>query len=196
MIRFITLSVILFVTISNVSAQDPLSSQFRNLPDARLQRSPHTLRGGISFSPSEPTGSLTIYRGRMELDSICGFDFDFNFREQLARVFGDFRGPIGTAPRGGGVCHSLTVFPGVHVMHSSTFRATSIKPFGFSKPIVDRSCNWGIWPGLPTARKPKPTVSAGCWAKRKISRLPSTPVALDSATFGDPMALRPPASIS
>jgi hypothetical protein len=91
MIRFITVSLILVLTVSSATAQDPLSSQFRDLPDARLQRSPNTLRGGMSFSPAEPTGSLTIYRGRMELDSMCGFDFDFNFAQQLERFLAGFR---------------------------------------------------------------------------------------------------------
>ena len=90
MIRFITVSLILVFTASSATAQDPLSSTFRDLPDARLQRSPNTLRGGMSFSPAEPTGSLTIYRGRMELDSMCGFDFDFNFAQQLERFLAAF----------------------------------------------------------------------------------------------------------
>ena len=94
MIRFITVSLILVLTVSSAVAQDPLSSQFRDLADPRLQRSPNTLRGGLSFSAPESPGSLTIYRGRMELDSICGFDFDFNFAQQLARFLEAFEGQL------------------------------------------------------------------------------------------------------
>ena len=95
MIRFIAASLILVLMVSSVAAQtETLSSQFGGFADARLQRSPNTLRGGINFSPSEPSGSLTIYRGRMQLDSMCGFDFNFNFTQQLARFLAAFEGQL------------------------------------------------------------------------------------------------------
>jgi hypothetical protein len=75
---------ILILTTVSVHAQSlPLFDANAGNLDVSLQRDPTTIWGGVSLSQPPPGGSQTILQGGIQVGSVCGFDFDFNFARQL-----------------------------------------------------------------------------------------------------------------